>query len=51
MTVDTSNFPQFLPPGQYRLDSKYFTYMNGKEEFIAMIQDYMDVTPLGAEQF
>ena len=51
MVVDTSRFPKFVPIGEYRLDFKFFTYMNGKEEFIMLIQDYIEVKPLGALQF
>ena len=51
MIIDSSKFPKFVPIGEYRLDTKYFTYMNGEEEFIYMTQDYIEVKPLGALQF
>lgn len=51
MIVDTSNFPQFAPIGDYRLDYYYFTIINGKREFEKLLQDYWEVKPLGAMQF
>lgn len=48
MIVDTSNFPQFVPIGDYRLD---YTLLNGKREFLLFLQDYWNVKPLGAIEF
>lgn len=51
MIMDTSNFPQFLPIGDYRFDIGLVTYMNGEEEFILLTQDFYEVKPLGVIQF
>lgn len=51
MIVDKRKFPQFVPVGEYRIDIRLFTNMNGTEEFIFMTQDYYEVKPLGALQF
>lgn len=51
MLIDWTSFPQFFPLGEFRADTKTFTYMNGKEEFVIMAQDYIEVKPLGIEHF
>lgn len=51
MVVDISAFPQFIPIGEYRVDIKTFTFMNGYEEFVMLNQEYFEVKPLGAMQF
>lgn len=51
MAVDWSTFPKFVPVGEYRLDTKTYTFMNGVEEFITWTQDFAEVKPLGAIQF
>lgn len=51
LTVDTSKFPQFIPVGEYRVDSTFSTYMSGHEEFVFTYQSFVEVKPLGAEQF
>lgn len=51
MTMDWSRFPKFVPIGEYRLDVRTYTFMNGIEEFLTVNQDYAEVKPLGALQF
>lgn len=51
MPLDSRKFPKFLPIGEYRMDSRYSTYMNGKEEFIMLLQDYIEVKALGILEF
>lgn len=51
MLIDSSSFPQFVPVGEYRLETKIYTYMNGEEEFILLIQDYIEAKALGIERF
>lgn len=51
MMFSSKKFPPFVPVGEYRLDTQYFTYINGKEEFIMMNQDFLEVKPLGILQF
>lgn len=51
MVTDSKNWPKFLPVGEYRFDLQYFTYMNGKEEFILMLQHYIEVKALGILEF
>lgn len=51
MIMETSTFPQFLPIGEYRLDIRCVTHMNGEEEFVILTQDYYEIKPLGTEQF
>ncbi len=50
-TVDTSRFPQFIPVGEYRVDSKLLTVMNGPEEFLFTFQSFVEVKPLSAAEF
>lgn len=49
--MDISNFPQFVPIGDYRVDVQIFTYINGEEEFILLAQEFFEVKPIGAMQF
>lgn len=51
MVIDTTKFPQFLPIGEYRIDDTIYTYINGKEEFVLLYQDYIEVKPLGILEF
>lgn len=36
MFIDSSHYPQFVPVGEYRIETNFFTYM--KEEFVLLIQ-------------
>lgn len=52
--IDTTKFAQFtkfVPVGEYRVDTKVFSYMNGKEELVLTYQSFIEVKPLGALQF
>lgn len=49
--VNTEKFPQFVPIGEYRLDTIISTFMNGKEEFVLLYQCYIEAKPLGIMQF
>lgn len=51
MLFNAQEFPIFVPVGEYRIDLRYFTYMNGDEEFMMLIQDFVEVKPLGILQF
>lgn len=51
MVFDKSNFPQFVPVGEYRVDVTIFVTKNGKEEFLFLYQEYIEVKPLGILQF
>lgn len=51
MVFDSKTLPPFMPVGEYRIDVQLFTNMNGKEEFIMMSQDYIEVKPLEIIQF
>lgn len=51
MIVNITSFPLFIPVGEYRIDLKTSTFMNGIEEFIMLNQEYFEVKPLGALQF
>lgn len=51
MVVDTSNFPPLLPAGEYRGDVTVYTYIDNKEEFVLLFQDYIEVKQVGIEYF
>lgn len=49
--MDTADWPQFLPIGDYRINIRFVTSVDGKDEFLFLTKDYYEVRPIGLIEF